>query len=183
MHQESRMCTRFGSETKVQPMLARAKVLLKRRKHLLYLVAYISLQTCSCVLTLVAVSWTHCFRPNRYYKACKQSQAISQVSHVYACGQNGHGKRSLLCMACTHLMAKQGCVHAPVVILPLHFCLSHQQQQVLLGGLVDDGVKGFLKHILSNVYGGICLLCTSAVWICPTPEHLNAVARGVSRRV
>lgn len=41
-------------------------------------------------------------------------------------------------------MSQQGGVHAAEVILTLDFSLSHQQQQVLLGGLVYDGIKGLL---------------------------------------
>lgn len=45
-------------------------------------------------------------------------------------------------------MSQQSSVHASVVVLALDLSFGHQQQQVLLGGLVNDGIKGLLQHLL-----------------------------------
>ena len=44
-------------------------------------------------------------------------------------------------------MSQQGCVHAPVVMLAFDIGLGHQQQQVFLGCLVYDGIKGLLQNL------------------------------------
>ena len=51
------------------------------------------------------------------------------------------------CADCPALMSQEGCIHSPVVILAFDFRLGHQQQQVLLGCLVYDGIKGLLQNL------------------------------------
>ena len=68
-------------------------------------------------------------------------------SHQGHFGQLGPKRPEHGCADCPALVSQQSCVHAPVVVLPFHLSLGHQQEQVLLCGLVYDRVKGLLQHL------------------------------------